>query len=153
MRRFVLSISISILIPVALLWVACGGGDGGPSAPTAPTSPSVGLSVPFGTEDLTVGTGPEAVNGDTLEVNYAGWLYDPNAAENKGTEFDSGDFSFVLGAGTVIAGWDQGLLGMRVGGRRRIVIPPELGYGAQGRPPTIPGDATLLFEVELLGIS
>ena len=143
MRRFV------PLIPALLLSVACGNDGGGP---TAPTSPSVGLEVPFSTEDLTVGTGPEAMNGDTLSVNYTGWLYDPGAAENRGTQFDSGDYSFVLGAGTVIAGWDQGLLGMRVGGRRRIVIPPELGYGANGSPPAIPGDATLLFEVELLGI-
>ena len=149
MRRFVLS------IPVLLLSFACGGDDGGataPTSPTSPTSPSVGLNVPFDTQDLTVGTGQEAMNGDTLSVNYTGWLYDPNATENKGTQFDSGDFSFVLGAGRVIAGWEQGLLGMRVGGRRRIVIPPDLGYGANGSPPTIPGDATLLFEVELVGI-
>lgn len=155
MRRFVL------LIPVLLLGAACGGDDGSPTSPTpptTPTSPSVGLDVPFSTEDLTVGTGPEAMNGDTLSVNYTGWLYDPNAAENKGTQFDSGSIpspgfsEYVLGAGQVIAGWDQGLVGMRVGGLRRLVIPPELGYGASGRPPTIPGDATLLFEVELLGI-
>ena len=150
MRRFVLS------IPVLLLFIACGGDDGGPTSPTSPTSPafpSVGLDVPFSIEDLTVGTGQEAMNGDTLSVNYTGWLYDPNATENKGTQFDSGNIPFVLGAGRVIAGWEQGLLGMRVGGRRRIVIPPDLGYGANGSPPTIPGDATLLFEVELVGIS
>ncbi|MCY4056707.1 MAG: FKBP-type peptidyl-prolyl cis-trans isomerase [Gammaproteobacteria bacterium] len=117
------------------------------------TPPSVGLDVPFSIEDLMVGTGQEAMNGDALSANYAGWLYDPNAAENKGTQFDSGNLSFTLGAGQVIGGWDQGLLGMRVGGRRRIVIPPELGYGDSGAPPAIPGDATLLFEVELLGIS
>ena len=145
MRRF------ALLIPVLLLSVACGNDDDG--GPTAPTSPSVGLNVEFSTEDLTVGAGPAAMNGDTLSVNYTGWLYDPNAAENKGTQFDSGNFSFVLGAGRVIAGWDQGLIGMQVGGRRRIVIPPALGYGANGSPPTIPGDATLLFEVELVGIN
>ena len=153
MRRFVL------LIPVLLLSVACGGDDGGaPTSPTPPTSPSVGLDVPFSTEDLRVGTGQEAMNGDVLSVNYTGWLYDPNATENKGTQFDSGSIpsagfpEYVLGAGQVIPGWDQGLVGMRVGGLRRLVIPPELGYGAAGRPPTIPGDATLLFEVELVGI-
>ncbi len=144
MRRF------ARLIPVLLLSVACGGDEG---SPTSPTSPSVGLDLPFSMDDLTVGTGPEAMNGDTLSVNYTGWLYDPNAVENKGTEFDSGNFSFELGAGRVIAGWDQGLVGMQVGGQRRIVIPPALGYGANGSPPTIPGDATLLFEVELVGIS
>ena len=142
-RRFVPS------IPVLLLCVACGDGDGGAASPAAP---SVGLDVPFSIRDLTPGTGPEAMNGDTLAVNYTGWLYDPNAAENKGRRFDSGNFSFALGAGQVIAGWDRGLLGMRVGGRRRIVVPPALGYGAAGRPPAIPGNATLLFEVELLGI-
>jgi FKBP-type peptidyl-prolyl cis-trans isomerase FkpA len=146
MRRF------ARLIPVLLLSVACGGDEGSPTSPTSPTSPSVGLDLPFSTEDLTVGTGPEAMNGDMLSVNYTGWLYDPNAAENKGTEFDSGNFSFELGAGRVIAGWDQGLVGMQVGGQRRIVIPPALGYGSSGQGP-IPGDATLLFEVELVGIS
>ena len=119
----------------------------------SPTSPSVGLAVPFSTQDLVVGTGPEAMNGDMLNVRYTGWLYDPNASENKGTEFDSGTLTFVLGAGQVIPGWDRGLLGVRVGGRRIIVIPPELGYGANGSPPRIPGNATLLFEVELLSIS
>ena len=152
MRRFVL------LIPVLLLSVACGGDDGAPSSPTnptTPTSPSVGLDVPFSTEDLTVGTGQEAMNGDALSVHYTGWLYDPSATENKGMQFDSsrsrGPFEFTLGAGGVIAGWDQGVLGMRVGGLRRIVIPPELGYGSSGQGP-IPGDATLLFEVELVEI-
>jgi len=95
------------------------------------------------------------MNGDTLSVGYTGWLYDPNAAENKGVQFDSrpatNPFPFVLGAGRVIAGWDQGVLGMRVGGLRRLVIPPELGYGDAGQGP-IPGDATLLFEVDLVGI-
>ncbi len=139
---------IPIPLVVLLLTVALGGcGD------DSPTSPSVGLAVPFSTEDLRVGTGPEAMNGDMLNVNYTGWLYDPNASENKGTQFDSGNFPFILGAGRVIEGWDRGVLGMRVGGHRRIVIPPELGYGANGSPPQIPGNATLLFEVELLSIS
>ncbi len=148
MRRFVLS------IPVLLLSLACGGDDGGggPASPTPPTSPSVGLDVSFSIEDLRVGTGQEAMNGDELSVDYTGWLYDPNAPENKGTQFDSGNIPFTLGAGQVIQGWDQGLLGMRVGGLRRIVIPPNLGYGDNGVPPTIPGDATLLFEVELVSI-
>ena len=92
-----------------------------------------------------------------LSVEYTGWLYDPNASENKGTQFDSNangtPFTFQLGTGQVIQGWDRGLLGMQVGGRRVIVIPPELGYGANGSPPRIPGNATLLFEVELLSIS
>ncbi len=146
-RRF--PVLTATLLSVVLI-AGCGGDS--PTSPS-PTSPSVGLMVPFSTQDLVVGTGPEARNGDTLRVRYTGWLYDPNAADNKGTQFDSGTIDFVLGAGEVIQGWDRGLLGVRVGGRRIIVIPPELAYGAAGRPPQIPGNATLLFEVELLGIS
>ena len=138
MRRF------ALLIPVLLLSPACGDDP--------PASPSVGLNVPFGVEDLSVGTGPEAMNGQTLTVSYTGWLYDPGAQENKGAQFDSGTITFVLGAGEVIAGWDQGLVGMRVGGRRRLVIPPDLAYGSRGQG-SIPPDATLLFEVELISIS
>ena len=151
-RRHALIRRVPILF-AALLFVATIAGCGDDT----PTAPSVGLAVPFSTRDLVVGTGQEAMNGDLLSVHYTGWLYDPDAPENKGTQFDSSvgraPFEFTLGVGAVIAGWDRGLLGMRVGGRRVIVVPPELGYGADGVPPTIPGDATLLFEVELLGVS
>ena len=133
-RRF--PVLAATLLSIVLI-AGCGG--------DSPTSPSP--------RDLVVGTGPEAMNGDMLRVRYTGWLYDRNAAENKGTQFDSGTIEFVLGAGRVIQGWDRGLLGVRVGGRRIIVTPPELAYGAAGSPPRIPGNATLLFEVELLGIS
>ena len=127
---------------------ACGTSD----SPTGPSDPSVGLTVPFSATDLVVGTGAEATNGRSVTVQYTGWLYYPNAPENKGPQFDSGVFGpFVLGT-TVIQGWTQGLQGMRVGGSRRLVIPPALGYGAAGRPPTIPGNATLLFEVTLLNV-
>ena len=146
-RRFVTRRFPVVFVTLLSIVLIAGCGD------DSPTSPSVGLAVPFSTQDLVVGTGPEAMNGDMLSVRYTGWLYDPNASESKGTEFDSGTFEFVLGAGTVIQGWDRGLLGMRVGGRRIIVIPPELGYGADGSPPRIPGNATLLFEVELLSVS
>lgn len=129
------------LIPVVLLLAACG--DDPPASPS---------NVPFSVVDLEVGAGPEAASGDTLNVRYTGWLYDPGAPENKGRQFDSGTFSFVLGAGQVIPGWDQGLVGMRVGGLRRLVIPPDLAYGDRGQG-SIPPNATLLFEVELLGIS
>lgn len=143
-----ISILFASLLPIAPI---AGCGDGGP------TSPSIGLAVPFSTRDLTVGAGPEAMNGDMLTVHYTGWLYDPDAPDNKGTQFDSSvsrgvPFEFVLGARQVIQGWDRGILGMRVGGRRVIVIPPELGYGEAGSPPVIPSNATLLFEVELLSI-
>lgn len=88
-------------------------------------------------------------------MNYIGWLYDPARPDQKGTQFDSsigrGPYSFVLGAGAVIRGWDQGVNGMKVGGVRRLVIPPELAYGASGNGP-IPPNSTLVFEVELLDV-
>ncbi len=100
-------------------------------------------------EDLQLGTGAEAVAGKAVEVHYTGWLLD-------GTRFDSsvgGDpFSFRLGAGEVIEGWDRGVAGMKVGGKRKLTLPPDLGYGARGAPPDIPPNATLVFEVELLGV-
>jgi peptidylprolyl isomerase len=101
-------------------------------------------------EDLVIGEGPEAKSSDTVTVDYTGWLTD-------GTKFDSSlernePFTFVLGRRQVIAGWDQGVAGMQVGGKRRLTIPPELGYGAQGASGVIPPNATLVFEVELLRI-
>lgn len=143
-----------VLLSVALFVAAAAGAAcGSDDNPTAPTDPSVGLNVPFSVTDLVVGTGAEAVNGRLLTVNYTLWLYNPSAPENKGTLVQSGGpFNFVLGRNEVIRGWDQGVPGMRVGGRRRVVIPPDLGYGPQGRPPQIPGNATLLFEIELLNV-
>jgi peptidylprolyl isomerase/FKBP-type peptidyl-prolyl cis-trans isomerase FkpA len=100
-------------------------------------------------EELVTGKGPEAVRGRSVEVHYTGWLTD-------GRKFDSSiggsPFSFRLGAGEVIEGWDQGVAGMKVGGKRKLTLPPELAYGARGAPPVIPPDATLVFEVELLGV-
>jgi len=126
----------------------------GLSACNSPTEPA-GVDT-LQVLDLVVGAGAEAVGGKTLTVNYTGWLYDRNAPENKGQVFDSSagktPFTFVLGTGFVIKGWDQGLVGMRVGGRRRLTIPPHLGYGAQGYGP-IPPDSSLVFEVELLSVT
>ena len=107
--------------------------------------------------DTTVGTGAEAVAGKRVRVHYTGWLYDPTAANNRGTKFDSSKdrgqpFSFGLGGGEVIRGWDEGVQGMKVGGTRTLVIPPELGYGARGAGGVIPPNATLLFEVDLLAV-
>lgn len=101
--------------------------------------------------DLAVGTGDEAVGGMTVTVDYEGWLA-------NGTKFDSSldrgqPFTFQLGVGFVIEGWDEGVAGMRVGGTRKLVIPPHLAYGAAGAPPTIPGNATLVFDVQLLGVT
>jgi FKBP-type peptidyl-prolyl cis-trans isomerase FkpA len=106
--------------------------------------------------DTVVGKGKEAVAGKTVDVHYTGWLHDPAAKGNRGKQFDSskgrGPFSFPLGAGRVIKGWDEGVAGMKVGGKRTLVIPPELGYGARGAGGVIPPNATLVFDVELLGV-
>lgn len=105
-------------------------------------------------EDTTVGSGAEATPGAHVAVHYTGWLYNNGVA---GTKFDSSTdrgqpFRFSLGGGQVIRGWDEGVAGMKVGGTRRLVIPPELGYGARGAGGVIPPNATLLFEVDLLGV-
>jgi FKBP-type peptidyl-prolyl cis-trans isomerase FkpA len=106
--------------------------------------------------DTVVGKGKEAVTGATVQVHYTGWLYDPKAADKRGTKFDSsvgrGPFSFPLGAGRVIKGWDQGVAGMKVGGKRTLVIPSELAYGQGGAGGVIPPGATLVFDVELLDV-
>jgi FKBP-type peptidyl-prolyl cis-trans isomerase len=109
------------------------------------------------TSDLVPGTGAEAVAGSTVTVHYSGWLYDPSQPDAKGKPFDSSresgrPFSFELGAGKVIRGWDQGVQGMRVGGQRRLVIPHQLAYGERGAGGVIPPRATLVFDVELLGV-
>jgi FKBP-type peptidyl-prolyl cis-trans isomerase len=103
-------------------------------------------------DDTTAGTGAVAKAGARVSVHYTGWLYKDGA---KGSKFDSSvdrrePFSFALGAGEVIKGWDEGVAGMKVGGKRTLVIPPQLGYGARGAGGVIPPNATLLFEVELL---
>jgi FKBP-type peptidyl-prolyl cis-trans isomerase len=122
-------------------------GCGGSSSPTSPSSESV----PYSTTDLRVGTGAEATAGRTATVGYQGWLYSSTAAENKGARFDAGTFTLVAGGNQAIAGFSRGVVGMRVGGLRRVVIPPSLGYGSQGSGP-IPGNATLVFEMELLSV-
>ena len=108
-------------------------------------------------EEREQGTGAEAVAGKRVTVHYTGWLFDPAAADKKGRKFDSsrdrGDpFAFLLGAGQVIRGWDEGVAGMKVGGKRTLTIPPEMGYGARGAGGVIPPNATLVFDVELLGV-
>ena len=113
--------------------------------------------MPLKMEDLTKGEGAMALAGKRVEVHYTGWLYDPKAPETKGRKFDSSrdrgePFAFPLGEGRVIAGWDRGVAGMRVGGHRRLTIPPEMGYGARGAGGVIPPNATLVFEVELLAV-
>jgi FKBP-type peptidyl-prolyl cis-trans isomerase FkpA len=139
------------LISAVLLAAVAVSGCKSDDSPTGPTDPSVGLSVPFSATDITVGTGAEAITGRNVTLQYTGWLYHPNAPQNRGTQIDTGVFGpFVLGSGNVIQGWHQGIPGMRVGGTRRLVIPPALAYGAAGRLPQVPANATLLFEVTLI---
>ncbi len=107
--------------------------------------------------DHMIGDGAEAVPGNAVTVHYTGWLFDADAPDNKGRKFDSSrdrgtPFGFPLGAGRVIAGWDQGVAGMKIGGSRTLIIPAELGYGEYGAGGVIPPNATLVFDVELLGV-
>ena len=136
-----------LLLPILglLLAGACGGDDNsGPSL--APTT-----SAPYSQTDLVVGTGALAGPGSLVTVAYAGWLHDSSRTDAKGAQFDSNTaFTFRLGTGAVIRGWDQGVSGMRVGGQRRLVIPPDLAYGNQS--PTgsiIPPNATLVFDITM----
>ena len=108
-------------------------------------------------QDTRAGSGAEAQSGRVVTVHYTGWLYDASRPESKGAKFDSSrdrnePFSFNLGAGEVIRGWDDGVAGMRVGGQRTLTIPPDMGYGARVAGGVIPPNATLLFEVELLDV-
>jgi len=121
--------------------------------PAAPADQVAALQV----TDLAEGTGTPAASGMRVTVHYTGWLYDSAAAGQKGAEFDSSrtshrPFSFELGAGQVISGWDQGVAGMKVGGQRRLVIPADLAYGSSGAGGVIPPAATLVFEVDLLAV-
>jgi len=154
-RTFVL-----LLVAVFAL-AACGGGDetadteagggeetaaGSEECVTEPTTTDAGLQI----KEVECGEGEEAQKGDTLEVHYEGRLED-------GTKFDASrdhgsTFEFQLGAGQVIQGWDEGLVGMKIGGQRELTIPPELGYGKAGSPPVIPPNSTLVFLVELVDI-
>ena len=129
-----------------------------PAAESAPAPASTGNpTMAMEKTDLAPGTGAGIKSGQTALVHYTGWLYDVAAPEHKGKKFDSSvdrnePFEFPVGAGMVIRGWDEGVVGMKVGGKRRLVIPPEMGYGARGAGGVIPPGATLVFDVELVEI-
>ena len=121
------------------------------------TSMAVGDVAELIKTDVVVGEGEEATDGKTVSVHYTGWLYDEAAPDHKGNKFDSSrdrgePFGFRLGAGQVIKGWDQGVAGMKDGGQRTLIIPPDLGYGSRGAGGVIPPNATLVFDVELLEV-
>ena len=127
-----------------------------PAAPPPPP-PSAAHAVALQSRDLKPGDGPAISAGQTAVVNYTGWLFETAAPDNKGKKFDSSldsgsPFSFTLGARQVIAGWDQGVAGMKVGGQRRLIIPADLAYGDTGAGGDIPPGATLVFDVELMAI-
>jgi FKBP-type peptidyl-prolyl cis-trans isomerase FkpA len=148
-------------LPVVLALVALlGCGDKADRAPAAARGFSAALGIdtaamtrtPSGLryQDVTVGSGNTATAGKTVSVHYTGWL--PNGEKFDSSRDRNQPFGFNLGAGQVIAGWDEGVAGMKVGGRRKLVIPPDLGYGTAGAPPDIPPGATLVFDVELLDV-
>jgi FKBP-type peptidyl-prolyl cis-trans isomerase FkpA len=146
-RRHLLCLASSLAVLTAA--AACGGSD----SPTSPSSLPPTGTAPYSQTDLRVGTGVEVLAGQTVTVIYTGWLYSDTAAENKGTVFNGPNQRAQFSLASVIAGWQRGIPGMRVGGLRRLVIPPELAYGSSTPDPTrIPPNATLLFEVELVSI-
>ncbi len=152
LRRSLLIGSVVITAGLA----ACGGGGGGNSV-FNDTSGSSAITTLQST-DTVVGTGLVATTGKKVTVHYTGWLYDVKAAGTKGSKIDSSldrgqPFTFPLGAGEVIAGWDQGVPGMKMGGKRTLVIPASLAYGSAGsRNGVVPPNAALVFEVEMLGV-
>ena len=136
--------SMCFVFLMGVLAAACGGTDDIPTAPSA--------NQPFSITELRLGTGAEAANGRNVTVNYSGWVWDSLGADNKGSRFDAGGFSITL-PGNVIPGFSQGIVGMKAGGLRRVVIPPNLGYG--NSPPANSGiraNETLIFEIELVSV-
>lgn len=139
-----------LLVPVGVA-VLAGCNDNGTSPDSVPNA-----NVPYSQTDIRVGNGAEAILGRTVTVHYSLWLYSASGTDNKGrlvqTTAGASPVPISLIVGRVIDGWVRGVPGMRVGGIRRLVVPPELGYGAQGFPPDIPGNATLVFEVDLITV-
>jgi FKBP-type peptidyl-prolyl cis-trans isomerase FkpA len=140
-----LSVPLIAVFVAALSLSACGGGSS--DTPAAPVSSPAALTL----TDTVVGTGPVAATGTTATVTYTGWLYSATAVNFKGRQFDAGTFTFKLGAGSVISGFDQGVAGMKVGGARTILVPSALGYGASGTT-GIPANSGLVFDVKLTAV-
>lgn len=140
---------VAAAFAAVLSLTACGGGSSSSSTAVAVASPAA-----FSYTDNTVGTGVTAVSGNTVTVTYTGWLYSDTATDHKGTQFQSSSFSFKLGASQVIPGFEQGVLGMKVGGTRTLLIPASLAYGSTGQPASsssiaIPPNSGVVFQVAL----
>jgi FKBP-type peptidyl-prolyl cis-trans isomerase FkpA len=129
----------------------CGGGGGGSTASASCTA-SVTVDPALKISDSSVGTGATAVACSKVTVNYTGWLFDATKADHKGAQFDTGSFSFSIGAGQVIPGFEQAVVNMKVGGTRTVEIPSRLGYGTAGSPPKIPGNTDLVFTITLTAV-
>ena len=138
--------AVLLAATVALTLTACGGGS------DSDNSVVVANPAAFTKTDTVVGTGAEAVSGKTVTVTYTGWLYSATATNNKGTQFDAGTISFAVGANKVISGFDQGVAGMKVGGKRTVLIPSSMGYGSTGSGTAIPPNAGLVFDVALTAV-
>lgn len=150
-KRFFVQMYSLLLLTAALSWTNSATAEDTEAASTTGASPAVEALV---VTDTLVGAGEEALGGSTVQVHYTGWLLDRERPNLHGRKFDSSQgkqpISFVLGTGHVIKGWDQGLAGMRVGGKRTLVIPAALAYGKRGAGSSIPPDAPLIFDVELV---
>jgi FKBP-type peptidyl-prolyl cis-trans isomerase FkpA len=144
LRRVFRSVAwFAAIVAVAALGSSCD------SYPLQPSSPD------YSQQDLRVGTGAEAISGSVMTVSYTGWLYDISKTDKKGVVFDTtvgkDPLTFTLGIGAVVRGWEEGLVGMKVGGVRRLILPPSFAYGS-ARYSTIPPNSTLIFDIELLSI-
>lgn len=155
-------ITLSLALSISTLITACGDTNSiakdKKNMPSTVTTDIKPATVSFTKTDVKVGDGAEATSGQSVSVHYTGWLYEPNSPETHGKKFDSSRdrgkaFVFPLGAGRVIKGWDQGVVGMKVGGQRTLTIPSDMAYGSRGAGGLIPPNATLIFDVELVGIN
>jgi len=150
MTKSRIAIAAILVLTAITLWAQTATEKPNTNAPTKVTGNGVKTSSGLQYWDITVGTGDVAKQGSHVKVHYTGWL-------TTGKKFDSSvdrgqPFEFTIGRGEVIKGWEEGVAGMKVGGKRQLRIPPELGYGASGYPGVIPGNATLIFDIELLGV-